>query len=465
MYRRTLLKSLPLGVVASHLAPLVTRAQAEANGVKPMRFVFVLDGNGLWPDHVMPAGFARATIKNPRGDDGLSPLNGAETLIDLPLGGPDLPLHDALAPLGKHLARVTLLTGLSGRVAIGVAHDAKYGALGAYPGSHTPRDITIDVALAKTSPAIRPLVSLGFQRNPAADSPPFFTGYSAYGQNQNVSVMQDPVLAHKVLFGKLLGGDIKGEIGSQAVLLDLLAQQIHELRPRISGEEGRKLERTADAFSAIGKRQARLGEIDPAKVPPVRGELHGSMVETKRMEAHFELASTALITGLTNTVTLLAAPQSDLDVTWRGLGMANHSHDIGHLGRKPEAVAARVMLRQFITGQISKLVETLEAVPEGDGTLMDNTLIVFLSTAAENHHFTAMEWPMVLIGNLGGRLKTGGRFLNVPKYGVKGHATVAQFYTALLHAAGAPVNHFGLKDRFLQDAGLDQKDLWTGLLA
>jgi hypothetical protein len=76
-----------------------------------------------------------------------------------------------------------------------------------------------------------------------------------------------------------------------------------------------------------------------------------------------------------------------------------------------------------------------------------------------------MEWPMVLVGNLGGRLKTGGRFLNVPKYGVKGHATVAQFYSALLHAAGAPVSHFGLKDRFLQDAGLDQRELWTGLLA
>jgi hypothetical protein len=76
-----------------------------------------------------------------------------------------------------------------------------------------------------------------------------------------------------------------------------------------------------------------------------------------------------------------------------------------------------------------------------------------------------MEWPMVLVGNLGGRLNLGGRFINLPKYGSKGHTTVAQFYTALLHAAGAPVDHFGMKDRFLLDVGLDQREPWTHIIA
>jgi hypothetical protein len=353
---------------------------------------------------------------------------------------------------------VTLLTGLSGRVC-GGGHGCGYGALGAYPATAGIKDITIDAALAKTSPAIRQLVALGFTFNPSL---PMFSGWSAYGPSQKVSVIQDPLLAHKVLFGKIVGGDPLAEVGSQSLVLDALARQMQRLRPHMPGEEGRKLERTADAFATIRERQSRLGEIDPKRIPAARPELHGSPIETTRMEAHVELAATALMTGLTNTITLCSGTGY---VTWKGLGHSIDTHEIGHGASDPARVAMRVKIRQFNASLIAKLVETLEAVPEGDGTMMDNTLIVYLSESAETHHCFCIEWPMVLVGNLGGRLKTGGRFVNLPKYGAKGHATVAQFYTALLHAAGSPVDHFGMKDRFLLDAGLDQRAPWDLLLA
>jgi hypothetical protein len=116
----------------------------------------------------------------------------------------------------------------------------------------------------------------------------------------------------------------------------------------------------------------------------------------------------------------------------------------------------RVKIRQFNLGLLAGLADRLEAVPEGSGTMMDNTLFVYLSDSAEDHHSTCFEWPMVLLGNLGGRLRAGDRFLNFARYGEKGHATVAQLYATLLHATGAPVDHFGTKDRELQQAGLDQ---------
>ncbi len=461
MDRRDLLKTLPAGAVAPYLMPLIARAEAEAQGKKPMRFVFLLEGNGLWPEHVMPKGFVRQEMKNPRGGDHhFEKTNGADELADLPLGGPNGQLPDALSPLEKHMKRLTLLTGLSGRVA-GGGHGCGYGALGAYPAVAGPKDITIDCALAKTAPSIRQLVGLGFLHNPV-NAPPMFQGYSAYGPNQKVSYIQDPVLAHKVLFGKVLGGDPKAEVGSQSMVLDALAEDIHELRPQLPGEEGRKLERVADAFSSIRQRQSRLSEIDPARIPAMRQEFHGSTSETIRMEAHVELAATALLTGLTNTITLCSGVGYP---TWKSLGLTIDTHEIGHRANDPAAQAMRVKIRQFNASLIAKLVDTLESVPEGDGTMMDNTLIIYLSESAETHHCVCMEWPMVLVGNLGGRLKTGGRFVNVPKYGAKGHATVAQFYTALLHAAGAPVNHFGMKDRFLIEAGLDQREPWGLFIA
>lgn len=459
--RRTLLASLPAGLVAPSLAPLVARAAAEAAGERPMRFVFVVEGNGLWPEHTYPKGFKRQEMKNPRGGDHhFETVNGEEELIDRPLGGPDGQLPDAVAPLEKHVRRLTLLTGLSGRIA-GGGHGNGHGALGAYPAVAGPKDVTIDCALAKTAPAIRQIVSLGFQNDPA-NAPPMFQGYSAYGPNQKVSVIQDPVLAHKVLFGKLVGGDPKGEVAAQSLVLDAVAEDIRLISGRLPGEEGRKLDRLADAFATIRRRQSRLGDVDPARIPPLRPDFHGTKAETTRMEAHAELAATALLTGLTNTVTLCSGTGYP---TWKSLGIDIDTHTIGHQANDPKAQGLRVKIRQFNAGLIAKLVDTLESVPEGSGTMMDNTLIVYLSDSAETHHSVCMEWPMVLVGDLGGRLKLGGRFINLPRYGAAGHVTVAQFYTALLHAAGAPVNHFGMKDRFLIEAGLDQREPWTHILA
>jgi hypothetical protein len=86
--------------------------------------------------------------------------------------------------------------------------------------------------------------------------------------------------------------------------------------------------------------------------------------------------------------------------------------------------------------------------------MMDNTIVVYLSDSAEGHHPGCKEWPFVLIGDLGGRLKLGNRYLRYPWYGLDGHRTIASLYTSLLHAVGDPVDTFGLPDSALLD--LDQ---------
>lgn len=98
-----------------------------------------------------------------------------------------------------------------------------------------------------------------------------------------------------------------------------------------------------------------------------------------------------------------------------------------------------------------RLAEKLKAVPEGDGTMLDNTVIVYLSDAAEGHHSRCWDWPMLVIGDLGGRLNTRGRFVCFPKYGAAGHKTTANFFLTLLEAAGASRKSFGVADPALKD--------------
>ena len=88
-------------------------------------------------------------------------------------------------------------------------------------------------------------------------------------------------------------------------------------------------------------------------------------------------------------------------------------------------------IRRKCLEQLAKFIRRLEAVPEGDGTMLDNTLIVYLSDSAEGHHPVCQEWPFVLIGDLGGRLTSSQP---LPKlslatwYGNQGHRTIANLY-------------------------------------
>jgi hypothetical protein len=85
--------------------------------------------------------------------------------------------------------------------------------------------------------------------------------------------------------------------------------------------------------------------------------------------------------------------------------------------------------------------------------MLDNTVIVYLSDGAEGHHSRCWEWPMVVMGNLGGKLKTG-RYLDYPGYGQKGHRTTANLYVTLLQLAGANRESFGMADPNLKDLDL-----------
>jgi hypothetical protein len=456
-----------LGAVTPFLSPLVSRLEAETLGKKPLRFVFYIEGNGMPPVHIQPKGIERKICANPFG---YKQITAAQSLIDQPLTSPGVSLPEALTPLQKHIHRVSILQGLSGRVC-GGGHFNAFGALGCYPQQAGAKDITIDAALAKAHPSVFQHIALGFVANPAPTTPPVFYACSASAPNTKVPHYQDPVLAYQMLFGKILGGNPEAEVGTQSMLLDFLAEDIQRLTRQLPYAESQKAKQYADAFYSIGQRQARLKEIDPKKIPAKRDALYGSLVETKRMESHIEIAATALITGLTNTVTLCSGAANY--PTWKGLGASLDNHGLAHASgdntnqiADNDAAVMRVKIRKFNVEMISKLVDQLEAIPEGNGSMMDHTVIVYLSDSAEDHHSTCFEWPMVVIGNLGNRLKLGNRFLNVPNYTTgNAHVTVSQFYSSLLHAAGAPVAQFGMKDRVLLQHGHKQEGPWTDVLA
>lgn len=450
--RRTVFRGATLGLGGLYLGPFLRQLEAAAtDALRPARVLFFVQGNGVYPEEIQPAGLPRE--RHP------------SLLEDRPLSGHTLPF--SLEPLQPHLRKLTMVHGLSGRIARG-SHNSGFAALGCWPMSKKAYGETIDAALARRLGGIFRHVGLGVSNRASA----LTYNVTSAGRGKALPTILNPVLAHRQFFAAGAQGAARKDFDVDTKLLDFLADDVKRMQARLDGSERDKLDRYLDAFESMAQRQGDLAGMADAiagAAPQVDPGL-GEIVQTRtaptgvfdRLEAQFEIAAGTLVAGLTNVVTVSAGAGPDrigLDCMASEVGKGNGfigSHGIGHGGSAAGLSAAEchALIRRKCLEKLARFIDRLEAIPEGDGTMMDNTLVVYLSDSAEGHHPRCEEWPFILIGNPGGRLRLGNRYLRYPWYGSPGHRTIANLYTSLLHAVGDPVDSFGLRDSALLD--LDQ---------
>lgn len=453
--RRDFFRGTTLGAGGLFFAPFLRQLEAAADGsARPTRFVFFLQGNGLYPNQIQPEG-----IERPKQPD---------TLEDRSLDGHKL--ARSLDPLEPFKDRLALVQGLSGRVARG-SHSSDFGALGCYPQNKGAYGETIDAALAKALPGMFAHVGLGVSDKPEET---VIYNVSALTKGKAMPTQCNPQMAHRRLFAVAAGGDTRKAFDAKTSLLDFLADDVKRLQSRLNSVEKEKLEHYLEAFESMSDRQSALvRSADRIKryAPKQDDRYVSDAFIFERLEAQLEVAAGALIAGLTNVVTLssgsgLGRTGISPDGTEIGLSAGRiGSHSIGHGSsiQGQTATELHIRIRRAHMEKLATFIKKLSSIPEGDGSMMDNTLIVYGSDAAEGHHPVCHEWPFVLIGDLGGRLKTGSRYLRYPWYGKPGHRTVANLYTSFLHALGQRRDRFGLPDIALKD--LDQDGPLTELLA
>ena len=124
-------------------------------------------------------------------------------------------------------------------------------------------------------------------------------------------------------------------------------------------------------------------------------------------------------------------------------------HGIGH-GKVPEGAEsvdhARGLIRGFQLDNVARIAAKLANIPEGDGSMLDNTTIVYFSDVGDTHHASNREWAYIILRVMGGRLTSAGQYIQYPHKGNQGHHTIASWWLTLLQAAGKPQDGFGMKD-------------------
>jgi hypothetical protein len=429
--RREMLKGLTLGAGAALLAPILNDLRAQADGVKtlPKRFVFMLQSQGLQGWAVKPK-----EIQRSGGDE---KLIGVDHLVTRSLKGLTLP--EDIAALQPFQDRLTILQGLNGHH-VSPYHGGPFGAMGGYLKSLTPSGQTIDAALATAHPATFPLLGLGIGKYTNVEY-----CSSAWGANRAAPTMCHPDYAYKVLFGSVLEGKDRADFDARTSLLDFMKEDVKRVQDRLAGPEKEKFDAQVAAYENMSKRQKDLRALTEQlkKVAPAKDRKYTEERETLQLEAHVELAAAALIGSLTRVVTIASGLCGHFG-SFRGFTDApiEMHAQVGHGGANGRKLYT--ILRKFHLEQLALLARKLQAVPEGDGTMLDNTLFVYTSDFGETHHSTGKDWAYVLLGDLGGTIKRG-QYIDYPLVGKKGNRSINALYCTLLHAAGAPRDHFNLE--------------------
>ena len=261
-------------------------------------------------------------------------------------------------------------------------------------------------------------------------------------------------MAFEQLFGSAASASGNGlkRFRVQKNLLDFMVDDIKRVNQSIPSPEKGKLDAYLNAFEELQVRHSRLtGMKDRIKDnAPEFDDKFTSEVEEVRQEAHFDLATAALIAGLTNCVTIRL---DNLSTVYSELGLAKHNHGIGHNESSRSQEECRDIIRRHHSTLLADMAGKLRAVPEGNGNMLDNTMIVFFSDSANKHHGDCLEWPYVVLGGCGGKLNIPGRYIRYPKYGEDGCRTIGNWWTTLLNAFGNPIEHYGNEDLVLKQNG------------
>jgi hypothetical protein len=233
----------------------------------------------------------------------------------------------------------------------------------------------------------------------------------------------------------------------------------------VRGNERKRQEKHIQSIEAIRERNKKLIKVSGSlakhlpELAPVHANGGPNASTPEKQAAMTDVLIAALKAGLTNVVTYTI---DDLGTPITGLP-GNETdrvgiHPLGHdeaFGGVP-AWKTREQIRISHVNQINTIIEKLKQVPEGKGTMFDNTMIMYFPENGETHHGVGSEAPFLIMAGTNCNLNMSGRYVRLPFLGNEGHKTLGNWYTTLLNAHGNPIKHYGDLDLEMSRKKFDQ---------
>ena len=419
--RREMLQGTAAGVgvaIGSSLVPNIARAAADHQGA-PKRVIFFMQNQGFDPATCIPEG-----------------MSSSGSLAKAKLPEP----IEALEPFKE---RLHIINGLHG-IHTSPSHSAFFGALGGYRGSDgvPPSAPTIDYELSKVLPqTLLPHLCIGMDSIENMKTKPTIATLSASGAGQPIFMHSNPNHLYQMLFGGISTGDIRLQHEARSNVFNQIEMLAASKGRALPTADQQRYGQYVQGFQDVNGLRDRLDTVADhlRKFAPAVDERYTKPeFETDWHDCLLDLGISALASGITNTLTI-GSGRGEIFGAWKGLGVDQQGHNLGHMEQPDNPIWVKI--RQYNSRMLVRIMEGLESVPEGSGTMMDHTLIVYTSNNADKQHTNGANWPVMLLGNCGGIFKTGC-FTQMD-----GKRPINALYTTLLRAAGQNVDRFNMDDK------------------
>lgn len=288
----------------------------------------------------------------------------------------------------------------------------------------------------------------------------YYTHCSFSSPKQALPAEINPRAVLNRLFGKTTKSEQTAQVDPlDGKMLDLVLDGARDLRRRLPKGDREKLDEYLDSVRSVERRIAaiehRQKEAAQAKagVPASKNKSSGSLpIEIKipegdkrseYMDAMCDLNVLAFQADVTRVSTYIGSTPNG--VSYPELGFSGEHHSYTHHGNKEEPKSRVAAITAFNVARFANMVKKMSALREGDGTLLDNCIMMWGSGLEDGDKHSRDNLPFIIAGGGGGSLKTG-RFLA----GIK--ANQGDLLTTLLGCMGVPLDRpLGIATRQIKE--------------
>ncbi len=371
--------------------------------------------------------------------------------------GPLTELSPTLSPLASVKDYVVVPTGLSQRQAEswgnGNGEHSRGQTVwlsGVHPkrteGADVQNGTTIDQLAAQAIGADTPLLSLemALEQNYLVGN--CDNGYSCVYWNTiawrtpttPLPMEVNPRVVFERMFGD--GGSAaqrRAQVQDDRSILDSVKEAVAGLQRKLSPSDRAKVAGYLDAMREIERRiqvaEKQSGESLIELPDRPIGVPEGYDDHAKLM---FDLAAIAFQADVTRVFTLLLG-REQTNRPYPFIGVPEAHHSVSHHQNDPVKLAKAAKINTYHIELLARFAERLRDTPDGDGSLLDHSMVLQGSGLSNSDQHSHIDLPLVLVGGGSGQLK-GGRHLKYPK-----DTPMNNLHLALLDKVGVPAEKFG----------------------
>ena len=432
--RRTCLR----GVGASLALPLFkTMGWADEARVKPpVRLGFMYMPHGVIMDQFWPGNPGSFLASPPPALESLRPVLDQCLMMKGISGVPISPFSGAPHALELSTWLTAILPDADTRNRINIAISADQIAAN-YVGGHTSLPSLELATMPQTHKENQEGLHEGYYSHCSFRSP-----------TQAVPAETNPRSVLNRLFGKTdQPGQITRTDPLDREMLDLVLAGARDLRKRLPQDDQHKLDEYLDSVRAVERRIAAIesrqkeAALEKAGVsvskryasdsPPIEIKIPEGDKRSEYMQVMCDLNVLAFQTDTTRVSTYIGSTPNG--VSYPELGFTDAHHSQTHHNNEAEKVRKVAAITKFNIDQFAYMVKKMHGLREGDGTLLDNCIMMWGSGLEDGNKHARENLPFIVAGRGGGSIKTG-RFLADTK------GNQGDLLTTLLACAGVPLD-------------------------